>query len=496
MKIIFDFYGISINLIKKIRVIWMILLLLYSTLMFSQKNNTNSSPNFIVILVDDQGWSGTSVQMKKNDPSSKSDYHYTPNLEKLAAKGMRFSQAYSTSPVCAPSRYSLQFGKSAARLNMIRVQMSTDHIDHKTEMTIPKILKKLNPKYVSAHFGKWGMGISNSKLGVNFGVDPSELGYDYSDGKTANKDGGFQPPEWKFSTSSDPKKIYSLTQRSITFIEQQSKSNNPFYLQLSHYAVHSNIQATKRSLAKYEKKEKGEIHNNVYFAALTEDLDDSVGILLNKLHELGIANNTYVIYCSDNGAVPTLPPRRKYKYSYNYPLSRGKWDATEGGIRIPFIISGPNIEPNSFSDTPISLADVLPTIADLAGHSDQRLMKTIDGGTIKKVLFNSGNGKVKRQDDAFYFHVPYRNKIAFGRPHSSIIRGLYKLIKFHDNDELNLFDLSCDIGEQNNLAEKFPSKAKKLEFKMERYFKKHKTVKWRKGIDWKFKSIQEFNSFY
>ena len=123
----------------------MILLLLNSTLMFSQRDNNNSSPNFIVILVDDQGWSRTSVQMKKGDASSKSDYHHTPNLEKLAAKGMRFSQAYSTSPVCAPSRYSLQFGKSAARLNMIRVQMSTEHIDHTTEMTIPKILKKVNP---------------------------------------------------------------------------------------------------------------------------------------------------------------------------------------------------------------------------------------------------------------------------------------------------------------------------------------------------------------
>ena len=142
------------------------------------------------------------------------------------------------------------------------------------------------------------------------------------------------------------------------------------------------------------------------------------------------------------------------------------------------------------------MADVLPTIADLAGYRDRRQMKTIDGGSIKKVLFNPGNGKVKRQDDGFYFHVPYRNYIAFGRPHSSIITDVYKLIKFHDNDELNLFDLSRDIGEQNNLAEEFPIKAKKLESKMEDYFKKHKTVKWGKGIDWKFKSIQEINSFY
>jgi arylsulfatase A-like enzyme len=496
MTLIFDLFWIPMILIRKIRIVYTILMLLSFNLVFSQKENNNSSPNFIVILVDDQGWSGTSVQMKKGDTSSMSDYHHTPNLEKLAAKGMRFSQAYSTSPVCAPSRYSLQFGKSAARLNMIRVQMSTDHIDHTTEMTIPKILKKVNPKYVSAHFGKWGMGIGNSKLGVNFGVHPSVLGYDYSDGKTANKDGGFQPPEWKFSTSNDPKKIYSLTQRSIDFIEQQSKSNNPFFLQLSHYAVHSNIEATKRSLEKYEQKEKGKIHKNTYFAALTDDLDDSVGILLDKLQELGIANNTYVIYCSDNGAVPTLPPRKKYKHSYNFPLSRGKWDATEGGIRIPFIVSGPKIKPNTFSDIPVSLTDILPTIADLSGYSLRGQMKTIDGGSIKKVLFNSGFGKVKRQDNGFYFHVPYQNHIAFGRPHSSIIVDVYKLIKFHDNGELNLFDLSNDIGEQNNLAEKFPLKAKKLDSKMENYFKKHKTVKWGKGIDWKFKSIEEINSFY
>jgi arylsulfatase A len=496
MTLIFDLFWIPMILIRKIRIVYTILMLLSFNLVFSQKENNNSSPNFIVILVDDQGWSGTSVQMKKGDTSSMSDYHHTPNLEKLAAKGMRFSQAYSTSPVCAPSRYSLQFGKSAARLNMIRVQMSTDHIDHTTEMTIPKILKKVNPKYVSAHFGKWGMGIGNSKLGVNFGVHPSVLGYDYSDGKTANKDGGFQPPEWKFSTSNDPKKIYSLTQRSIDFIEQQSKSNNPFFLQLSHYAVHSNIEATKRSLEKYEQKEKGKIHKNTYFAALTEDLDDSVGILLDKLQELGIANNTYVIYCSDNGAVPTLPPRKKYKHSYNFPLSRGKWDATEGGIRIPFIVSGPKIKPNTFSDIPVSLTDILPTIADLSGYSLRGQMKTIDGGSIKKVLFNSGFGKVKRQNNGFYFHVPYQNHIALGRPHSSIIVDVYKLIKFHDNGELNLFDLSNDIGEQNNLAEKFPLKAKKLDSKMENYFKKHKTVKWGKGIDWKFKSIEEINSFY
>ena len=116
------------------------------------------------------------------------------------------------------------------------------------------------------------------------------------------------------------------------------------------------------------KKKKGKFIK-IYFAALTEDLDDSVGILLNKLQEL-VLKIIPMCYCSDNGAVPTLPPRRKYNNSYNYPLSRGKWDATEGGIRIPFIVSGPNIKPNTYSDI-VSLSDILPTIADLAGYSNK-----------------------------------------------------------------------------------------------------------------------------
>ena len=118
------------------------------------QNKTNS-PNFILILSDDQGWSGTSVQMSNDINSSKSNYFETPNLKRLSSNGMRFSRGYSAAPVCTPSRYSIQFGKTPARLNMIRVGMNTSHIDHKNPNTIPKILKKINSKYVTAHFGKW-----------------------------------------------------------------------------------------------------------------------------------------------------------------------------------------------------------------------------------------------------------------------------------------------------------------------------------------------------
>ena len=135
-----------------------VLIFLLSLSSFSNKNKKESNPNFIIILVDDQGWNGTSVQMMDNEINSKSDFYQTPNIEKLAKKGIRFSSAYASAPVCAPSRYSIQFGQTPARLKMIRVGMNTSHINHSTDFTIPKQLKSINPDYVTAHFGKWGMG--------------------------------------------------------------------------------------------------------------------------------------------------------------------------------------------------------------------------------------------------------------------------------------------------------------------------------------------------
>ena len=132
-------------------------IMLFSCANAINKNKTES-PNFIVFLVDDQGWNGTSVQMMNKEPLSKSDYHETPNLEILAQNGIKFSNAYSSAPVCAPSRYSIQFGKSPARMSLIRVGMNTDHIDHENWMSIPKMLKSVDNQYRTAHFGKWGMG--------------------------------------------------------------------------------------------------------------------------------------------------------------------------------------------------------------------------------------------------------------------------------------------------------------------------------------------------
>ena len=400
---------------------------------------------------------------------------------------MKFSNAYGSAPVCAPSRYSIQFGQTPARLQMIRVGMNTNHIEQNSSNTLVKQIKKTNSSYKAAHFGKWGMD-----------SDPKSFGYDKSDGPTKNKDGFFdynsRELQWGNNISEDPKKIFSITEKAIDFIEENAQKKTPFYLQLSHYAIHSNLMMTKKSYEKYSKKEKGKIHDNIGLGAMTEDLDHSVGLIMEKLKQLGIDNNTYIIYSSDNGSVPIIVPRRYYKQSYNYPLSRGKWDAMEGGIRVPMIISGPNIEPNSFSDTNISFSDLLPTIIDIIS-SKKIKDKSLDGGSFKKILFGKSK-KIKRTTNGLIFHVPYENGIALKRAHSAIIQDNYKLVKFYDNNEIKLFDLNVDIFEKNDLSQKKGKIAKRLEASLMDYLSTVKAPKWQTGITWKQKTLKKINSFH
>ena len=466
-----------------------ILLLLFackSTDRSKEKETNPTSPNFILILADDQGWNGTSVKMMHNEPGSKSYYFETPNLELLAKRGIRFSDAYASAPVCAPSRYSIQFGKTPARLSLIRVGMNTNHIDHEGFTSIPKALKKINSQYRTAHFGKWGMG-----------SNPSVLGYDVSDGPTKNKDGNFNnnKSQWENVFKKDPKNIFSLTERAIEFIVSSKAEKKPFYLQISHYAVHTNIESKEKSYAQLKEKPKGAQQKDLGFAAMTFDLDDGLGILLKKIKELGIEDNTYIIYMSDNGSVPNIPGARKYEKSYNYPLSRGKWDAFEGGVRVPLIIAGPGIKNGSESATPVSGSDLLPTLIDLAGNKTITLNE-IDGGSFASILLNKNNEQIKRAVDGIFFHVPYKNGIALKRPHSAVRKGDYKLIKFQDDKSILLFNLVKDKMEQLNLAAQKPEKAKELEKILDNYLIEVHAPKWQDGITWKNTPLKEINSNY
>ena len=343
----------------------------------SDPESPEERPNFVVVLVDDQGWNGTSVEMVPGDSLSRSDYHETPHLEEFAAEGMRFSEAYAAAPVCAPSRYAIQFGKTPARLSLVRVGMNSDHIDHEKGWSLPKALKAVDSLYVAGHFGKWGMGSS-----------PEVMGYDVSNGPTQNREGGFvnDRSQWDAHIKDDPKRIMEVTRKGVAFMGEQVKAGRPFYLQLSHWAVHANLEARQVSLDKYEAKPRGAQQVNPAFAAMTEDLDAGMGAILEALDSLGIADQTYVVYMSDNGSVPNIPGARKYERSYNHPLSRGKWDALEGGVRVPLIIRGPDIAPGSHSAVPVSGVDLMPTLLALTGARETPRLDSLDGGSFAPVL--------------------------------------------------------------------------------------------------------------
>lgn len=415
-------------------------------------------PNFILILADDLGWSSTSTKMDDNVAESKSDYFDTPNIERMAENGLRFSHGYASASISSPTRRSIQYGQTPVRQGDINFKKNY-HPDNNKRLSIPELLKKIDPEYKTAHYGKWD---------IRSDFFPEDIGYDESDGNTGNKDGNLHSDpiaKWtNFFLTSDPKKIETLTARAQNFMERQVRSNNPFYLQISHYATHVDIQANESTLKKYWRKEPGKAHGNAGFAAMLEDLDTGIGKIIEKVYELGIEKNTYIIFMADNGGVELIPqtnskmihPSEYIRPRMNYPLRGGKWTLYEGGIRVPFIVMGPGITGGTQTDTPVTGWDLLPTIADLAGYKDN-LPDDLDGGSFKEILTGNLNATIVRPQEALIFHR-YNNHY----PHSAVIKGDYKLVKLWDTDKAELYNLSKDIGEVNNLSNDFPEKVNEL----------------------------------
>lgn len=435
----------------------------------------SDTPNFILVVADDLGWSSLSTSLDSSLPSARSDFHQTPHLDALAEMGMRFSNAYAAAPVCSPTRYSIQFGKTPARLLRTRSE-KRNRVDH-DQRSIAQVLKAIDPNYRTAHLGKW-----------HIDVDPSELGYDVHDGGTNNGTGGFvnDNTQWRGYADEDPKRVDSLTRRAIRFIEESVAKEQPFFLQLSHYAVHSNIEYSEDSFAHFGGVEPGALHSNRGYAAMLMDLDESIGELLHAHRALGLAANTFVLFASDNGGMPVIPMQvnrgRPYPKGLNAPLLRGKWDLAEGGIRVPFIVAGPGIEPGSQSDTPVVSYDLLPTLAELAGGNAD-LPAEIDGGSFRQVLADPEAG-VSRSFDALIFHYPHYNRVGMNEPHSAIRKGDYKLIRFPVSRRSLLFDLASDIGEERDLSEREPERRVELETSLDSYLQSVDAERPEQGSKW------------
>jgi arylsulfatase A-like enzyme len=426
-------------------------------------------PNIIFILTDDQGWTSLSSRMQNNVPESASDYYETPNIDRMAQAGMRFTHGYAPAAICSPTRRSIQFGQTPIR------QGDDEFPDcykpgSNAPRSLPQVLKGIDNRYQTAHLGKWDF---------RAGMVPEKFGYDLSDGDTRNANGNLvqvKGDKWDdHYVTEDPKKINTLTERAIGFMQKQTSAQTPFYLQISHYATHVNMETKQSTLDYFTKKKEGKRHNNPAWAGMLFDLDTGIGTILNEVEKLGIGDNTYIFLMADNGATEFLPPvgnRLDHPSKFtepmrNYPLRGGKWALYEGGVRVPFIVMGPGIKAGSQSDVPVIGWDLLPTFAELAGGT-ARPEKDRDGGSFLSVLKNNGKGVVNRTTKDFYFHR-YSN----GYPHSTIISGNDKLIIFWKTGKRELYDLSKDQGELSDQASKNPNKVKELDTRLLSYIKVH-----------------------
>lgn len=393
-------------------------------------------PNILFMLSDDQAWSGLSCQMHPDMPDSKSSLVQTPSIARLAGQGMRFSAAYAPAPVCSPTRISLQTGRNPAALGWTKaapaeqghrlIEGGNRRSIREDEVTIAQMLKSAG--YMTAHYGKWHLS----------GGGPAAHGYDESDGDTGNEDAAPHLPP-------NPVDIFGMGTRAVDFMKRSQAARKPFFIQMSYNALHYPENATPALLEKYRRLASGGNEKEVGRAAIAEDLDRGVGELLEKLDAMGLSNNTLVIYMSDNGG------------SNRRTLNGGKGDVWEGGIRVPLIIRGPGIAPNSWCHQRVVGYDLFPTFCHWAGVKAP-LPKHLEGGDISPLLSGSSE-TVNRPREPLVFHFPHYQG---DTPHSAILSGNMKLIHFYETGENRLYDLKADIGETRNLAAARPDLASTL----------------------------------
>ena len=410
------------------------------------------SPNIILILTDDQGWSQRSGLMDPDNPQTGSSYLHTPAMDRIAKEGMRFTGGYSPAPLCTPTRRSILCGTSAARsgTEFASKWVPADH------MTLPRALKLANPKYQCAHFGKWGEKMISS---------PEECGYDVSDGHTGNVTGGMADKMQPAHIVEDPKRTGSVTDRTIKFIQKQTKAGKPFYAQVSYYAVHLRTELRQASLEKYQKKGAPDRAYSQGWAGMLEELDRGIGRLLDELDTLGISENTYVVFTTDNGGRGIVPGGNPKSPAPNVPLSGAKHSLLEGGIRVPLIVRGPSIKAGSVCRVPVVGYDFLPTFYALAGGKDD-LPKELDGGSFVPLFSDPETDSVKRPIDGLIFSRP-RQRMA------AIRAGKWKLLaKINAKREIQsskLFNVVEDIAEKNDLFTTQADKAKQLQARLKTY---------------------------
>ncbi len=463
-----------------------LILTLAITLFFlgcSEKKAPENRPNIIIFLVDDMGWQDTSEPFYK-ERTPFNDTYRTPNMERLASQGMKFTQAYSCS-VCSPTRVSLMSGMNAARHRVtnwtLRYNKPPDPPQDVFDLpewnyngmqpvdTIPNtvhvtpLAQILNENgYFTIHCGKAHFG----SIGTP-GADPHNLGFDVNiAGHAAGAPGSYQGTN-NFSAAfrnashvwdvpglekyhgKDINLTEALTREAIHALDSAVMIKKPFFLYMAHYAVHTPIEEDKRFIKKY--MDRGMDPIEAKYASMIESMDKSLGDLMDYIERKGLADNTIILFTSDNGGLSAVA-RGGTPHTHNKPLNSGKGSAYEGGIREPMIVKWPGVtQPGTATDSYLIIEDFYPTVLELAGITNYKTVQHIDGKSFVPILKGDVEGYDKR---ALFWHYPNNwGPTGPGIGATSTIRkGDWKLIYYHADRHFELFNIPKDIGELNNLA--------------------------------------------
>jgi len=422
-------------------------------------------PNIVFILVDDTGWNALDIPADPEIPGSGSSYYQTPNTSKLALSGVRFSMAYSPAPTCGPSRTSIQYGLTPSSVGEF-AENEPSNLPPAKDAMISR-LKAAFPEYRAAHFGKWHQRTRT----------PEDIGYDESDGQTMNQEGNKCPP-------GDPKQTFSLARKTNEFIARQVEEEHPFFVQVSFYANHLRYMALPETIKRYEAR-KGKAtryQNSPLWAAMNENLDTAVGSIIETVEKLGVRESTYFIYTADNGfegKKDMWKPVEHRTFHKAHPLLSHKYMISEGGLRVPFIVSGPGIPANVSSRVPVVGWDIMPTVLDMAGAASQ-VPNHVEGGSLLSLCRSGDTGTVERRDPFMVFRYTKRQ----GNLDIAIVQDGYKFLREIRSGKEHLWSLWDDLGEQRNLISTQPEKAAQLRHNLDGYFKR---LKWdpKEHLDWK-----------
>lgn len=441
------------------------------------------------------GWQDTSVNFGPEITALNKRYR-TPNMERLAASGLKFTQAYACS-VCSPTRVSLMTGLNAARhqvTNWTLKKNATNDRPHPTlkfpkwnmnglcphagvegtvhAKALPAFLKEAG--YQTIHAGKAHFGAAGTA-----GADPRNIGFDINiGGHAAGGPGSFLGKQNFSATWRNGDRIWdvpgldkyhgqdvflteALTLEAIAAVDHAIDQEEPFFLYMSHYAVHVPFAIDDRYYDSY--RDDGLEHTEAMYAAMVQGMDKSLGDILDHLAVRQVSENTVVLFMSDNGGL-SASGRGGKKHTHNQPLSSGKGSAHEGGIRVPMIVRWPGVTAQgSESDHLVIIEDFFATILDIAGIDDaEQIGGVIDGISFTDILH--GKPKPTVPNRSLYWHFPnnWGPKGPGIGPSSTIRRGNWKLIHYYDGRPTELFNIATDLGESNNVANRHPQIAKSL----------------------------------